>query len=126
MPDMTLNRNYTLISLAGRVINFEKNKPVYVPPQCVKEALGIGAQGVDEKFDILDPEKVEEIVYTADERLELITATFADLEAANARESFTAQGVPTVGAIGAIIGFDVGAKERDAAWKAYVEAKGTE
>jgi hypothetical protein len=126
MPDMTLNRNYTLVSFAGRVINFEKNKPVYVPPQCVKEALAIGAQGVDEKLDILDPEAKEETAYTLDERLELIKATFPELEAANERESFTAQGVPTVGAIEAITGFDVNAKERDAAWTAYVQTKGTE
>ena len=123
MPDMILNRNYDLRSIAGRVINFAKGAPDYVPPECVKEALAIGAEGVDEKLDYLDPEKTPEVPLSADEIKALAVEAFAELEATNNRDDFTAQGLPTPTAIEALVGVKLTNQMRDDLWVEYVQAK---
>ena len=123
MPDMILNRNYDLRSIAGRVINFAKGAPVYVPPECVKEALAIGAEGVDEKLDYLNPEKTPEVPLSADEIKALAVEAFAELEATNNRDDFTAQGLPTPTAIEALVGVKLTNQMRDDLWVEYVQAK---
>lgn len=123
MPDMVLNRNYALRSLAGRVIDFEKGVPVHVPPECVREALQIGAEGVDKKLEVLDPELTPAPELTLDERKDLIKAAFPEMEAKNDRNAFTAQGVPSTTALKEITGLDVAAKERDEAWTEYLQEK---
>ncbi len=123
MPTMVLNRNFALRSLAGRVIDFVKNEPIHVPPECQREALQIGAVGTDEQLNVLEAEALPEVPLSNDERREMLLAAFPELEAANDRESFTAQGVPNAAALKAIVGFDVAAKERDAAWTEYLQAK---
>ena len=123
MPEMILNRNYDLRSVAGRVINFAKGTPVYVPPQCVKEALAIGAEGVDEKLDFLDPEQSPEIPLTTEEIKGLAFEAFPELETTNLREDFTAQGLPTPSAIEKLVGIKLTNQERDALWVEYVQAK---
>ena len=117
MSYMVLNREYTLMSLAGRAVNFHKNEPVWVPPECEKEALKIGAEGVDGKMDILDPAKEEAPAeLTNDERKALLKEAFIDMMIENKREDFTAQGIPATPALATVLGFDVTAKERDEAW----------
>lgn len=119
MSNMVLNREFTLMSLAGRAINFHKNEPVWVPPECVGEALAIGAQGVDEQLNILAPAELPPVELTLDERKALIKEAFIDVIAQNKREAFTAQGVPSAPAISELLGFDVPSKERDIAWTEY-------
>ncbi|MDL2342432.1 MAG: hypothetical protein QFB87_05140 [Patescibacteria group bacterium] len=126
MPDMILNRNYDLRSIAGRVINFTKGTPVFVPPQCVKEALAIGAEGVDEKLEFLEPEKTPEIPLTLEEIKALAFEAFPELESTNKREDFTAQGLPTPTAIEALVGIKLTNQERDDLWVEYVQAKSDE
>lgn len=123
MPDMILNRNYDLRSLAGRAINFTKGVPVYVPPECVKEALAIGAEGVDEKLNFLDPEKIEDVPLSTGEIKALAVEAFAELEATNNRDDFTAQGLPTPTAIEALVGVKLTNQMRDDLWVEYVQAK---
>lgn len=123
MPDMILNRNYDLRSIAGRVINFAKGVPVYVPPECVKEALAIGAEGVDEKLNFLDPEKIEGVPLSIDEIKALAVEAFTELEATNNRDDFTAQGLPTPSAIEALVGVMLTNQMRDDLWVEYVQAK---
>ena len=124
MSYMVLNREYTLMSLAGRAINFHKNKPVWVPPECEKEALRIGAEGVDEKMDILDPaENAPAPELTNDERKALVKEAFIDMLSENKREDFTAQGVPATPALATVLGFAVTAKERDDAWVEFQQEK---
>lgn len=123
MPEMILNRNYDLRSLAGRAINFAKGVPVYVPPECVKEALAIGAEGVDEKLDFLDPEQTPKVPLTTDEVKALAFEAFAELEVSNNRDDFTAQGLPTPTAIEALVGVKLTNKVRDDLWVEYVQAK---
>lgn len=126
MPLMTLNRSFTLSSLAGRVINFDKNTPVWVPPEVVKEALLIGAQGVDEQIDILDPEQPEKTELTAEQREQSIFGVFAKLVERDARGDFTASGVPNTKIMESLLGFEVAAKERDRLWADFKKAKEAE
>lgn len=119
MPEYVLNRTYALRSLAGRVINFEKGVPAWVPPECEKEALQIGATPVDGPKDILDPEAAPVVELTPDERRAKIFAAFKLLEARNERGDFTAQGVPNTKVLNALVGFEVLTKERDAEWVTY-------
>lgn len=123
MPYMVLNRDYSLRSLAGQVIDFKKGEPTWVAPMITKEALGIGALGVDEQLDVLDASVAEPTIYTAEERLSLLTEAFKELEERNERTDFTAQGVPSTNAIKTIVGFDMSATERDKAWMEYLQAK---
>jgi hypothetical protein len=126
MPLMTLNRDYALASLAGRSINFEKNKPVWVPPEVVKEALQIGAQGVEEQLDILDPAKPPKEELNAEEREQSIFNVFTKLVERNGRGDFTASGVPNTKVMESLLGFEVAAKERDRLWDEFKKAKEVE
>lgn len=123
MPKMVLNREYTLASLAGRVINFHKGIPVHVPPECVREALQVGAEGADEKLDVLTPEVPVADPLTLDERKEMIKVAFYEMVQKNDRTAFTAQGIPAIPALVSIVGFDVAGKERDEAWTEYLAEK---
>jgi len=123
MPEYVLNRRYILATKAGRVINFEKGIPVWVTPECEKEALIVGAQPVDGPKDILDPEAKVTVRLTAAERTAKIHSGFAILEARQERGDFTAQGVPSAKAIDLLVGVDVQTKERDEEWTAYKASK---
>lgn len=122
MPEYVLNRNYTLASLAGRVISFKKGEPVWVPPEVEKEALMIGATPVDGHKDILDPEVEAPKPLEAGERLEAINKAYATMKARDVRGDFTAQGVPSTKVLEKLVGFEVASKERDETWQAYREA----
>lgn len=119
MPEYVLNRTHALASIHGRVINFEKNVPVWVPPECEKEALQIGAEPVDGPKDILPPEKEEAPVLSGEERKAKIFDAFKLLESRHERGDFTAQGVPANKALDRILGFNIENKERDAMWREY-------
>lgn len=127
MPEYVLNRNYALRSTFGRVINFVKGEPVWVPPMCVKEALAIGAEPAEgDKPDMTgEVEAVPQLQYTPDERRDLINAAFEELIKINRREDFTAQGSPSKAAVEKIVGFEVPNKERNDLWFKYKEAKAT-
>lgn len=119
MPDYVLNRNYTLRTLAGRIINFNKGEPTWVTPECEKDALAIGAEPVDGPKNILGDEEVPEPELTAEERREAILKAYAVLEARNERGDFTGQGLPNTKALEVLTKFNVPTKERDALWLEY-------
>jgi hypothetical protein len=129
MPEFVLNRTHTLRSLQGHIINFEKGKPTWVPPVCVKEALEIGADPVEsvDKTNVLlgdDPNaKPKAPELTAEERAAKIKDAFAQLERENNRADFAASGAPKPVAIARITGFTPENRERDEVWRAYKEAK---
>ena len=124
MPEFVLNRNYTHRSTLGRVINFAKGEPVYVPPELVKEVTAIGAERVDGvKTDMLDPEVEVARVPVGDERATAIMMAFDRVLLEGGREDFTAQGMPTRNAVERIVGFEVSNKERQDLWQKYREAK---
>lgn len=126
MPEFVLNRNYTLRTTAGHVVNFIKGNPTWVPPVITKEAVAIGAESLDAKVDVLEPEQEPKPELSLDEREQLIMLAFETLLEKNERESFTAQGIPTEKALKAATGLDVLTKERQDLWMKFREAKADE
>lgn len=122
--EFVLNRDYCLRSTSGHMINFKKGQPTYVPPACHREAVNIGADPVDGKVEMLDPETKPRDELSQEDRNELLYKAFAFLEKRNKRGDFTAQGLPVIGAIEKETGLDdVSSKERNEAWQTYREAK---
>jgi hypothetical protein len=98
MPTFVLNRNYTLQSTYGHIINFKKGEPTHVPPLLVKECVQIGAEQTDGVPDVLGDEK-EAVQLTLSERQELLKEAFKDIVSKNDPEDFSAQGAPRVDAV---------------------------
>lgn len=124
MPEFVLNRNYSMRSLYGHVIDFKKGQPVHVPPICAREAASIGAECVDGKVDVLGDEMPDLVPMSPDEREESIVAAFKLLEERNGRNDFTGNGGPAVPALEKILGFDVDKKEVNSLWAAYRAEQG--
>lgn len=123
MPEFVLNRNHVHRSTSG-VISFEKGVPTFVPPHMVKEVAGIGAEPVNgERPEMLDPERKQLPVVEGDERTAQLFLAFDLLVDRNDAADFTAQGVPSVKAIGKIIDFEVDRSEVVAAWGEYKVSK---
>lgn len=123
MSYFVLNRNHTLRSLKGHIINFEKGQPTYVPPAVVREAVEIGAEPVED-MDKTNAVLGEEIKppppdLTADERKALMFEAFEELERTNVRKDFTGGGQPTVAAVTRVAGFEPDKREIEDAWLAY-------
>lgn len=123
MSEFVLNRNHTLVSLAGRVISFKAGQPVWVPPEVEKEAMLIGALPTEGTKDILDPEPEEQLELSAADRLAAINKAFVVMKGRDARGDFTAQGVPNTKVLEKLTGFEVTSKERDETWQAFKEAE---
>ena len=83
MPYFVLNRNYALQG-HGHSINFVKGDPCWVPVALVKEAVGIGAECLDdEPVQVLEPEKEVEPELSFEERETLMFAAFDQILARN-------------------------------------------
>lgn len=119
MPEFVLNRNHTMRSLYGHIINFKKGEPVYVPPVCAREAASIGAEAIGEKVDPLGDEEVAAAPMSPDEREANILAAFAMMQERNERDDFTANGAPAKSALVKLLGFDVDKKEYEPLWKSF-------
>lgn len=124
MPDFVLNRNYSMRTMHGHIIDFKKGAPTYVPPVCVKDAVAIGASPVHGDIDILEPDPVDEAPMTVEERQENIITAFKMVEERAQREDFTAAGSPTQAALIKILGFNIDKKEYEPIWTAYTAEKG--
>lgn len=123
MAMFVLNRNHTLVSLAGRVVSFKVGQPVWVPPEVEKEALLIGAQPTEGTMDILDPDPEAEPEMSAEDRLVAINNAYGLMKGRDVRGDFTAQGVPNIKVLASLTGFEVTSKERDDTWQAFKEAE---
>jgi hypothetical protein len=122
MPIFKLNRNFTLRSLYGHIINFKKDVPVYVPPILVNECVHIGAEQTDGTPDVLGAEDVAVVALTYDERAARIFEALEKLVARNNREDFTASGLPQLKALERETGFSVDVNDRDTLWRKRREA----
>lgn len=126
MPEFVLNRTYVLAG-KGHMIRFEKGTPTWVPPELARAAVGIGAEPVGEKVEVLDPEKVEEPELTGEDREALIFAAFDELVARNEPTTFDGAGKPMVDAVKALVAnVSLTKKERDQMWHKYRESKAAE
>lgn len=124
MPMYVLNnRSYTLRSLQGRIVNFKRGEPAFVPPQCVQEAIEIGAEPVEGEAPAVGPDEDIKLppAPTGDERDAKIIAAFKALKLRNEREDFNGAGYPAARAVTAVVGFSVPTKEVNRLWAIYRE-----
>ena len=128
MPFFVLHRDYTHRSKFGHIITFKRDAETYVPPECRREVMQIGAIPADSEssIDLLDPEKVEAIPVSGEDRREQLLAAFSLLEERNHRRDFTGQGLPSIAALSTIVDFEVGKKEVEDLWRTYREEQGAE
>lgn len=111
-----LNRNYKLRSTSGHMLDITKGVPFDAAALLANELIAIGAECLDGKVDVLGEEKAEKIPLSPAERETAILTAMTMMQEDNARNDFTAQGLPNVKRIEAIVGFDIDTKERDALW----------
>jgi len=119
MPEFTLHRNFLLRTTKGHTIRFEKDKPTFVPPVCVPDAVAIGAVAVEGAVDVLPDEAPEPAILTPDQRKAKIREAIETMVARNERNDFTASGLPDLRKMNPLLGFDISSKERDDAWMEY-------
>ena len=72
MAHFILHRTHTHSSRMGHIISFVRGEPTYVPPECRREVMQIGAIPVDSesRIDLLDPVKMEPLPLSGEERRE--------------------------------------------------------
>ena len=115
-PKLVLNRDYVLITVFGRSIEFVKGVPTHVPPICWAAAIGIGAVPEDGSDpDTLPKDKKSDHLVGVD-RDKAIEKAILDIVDRNEREDFTAAGSPTVEAMSKALGFKVAGREIATAW----------
>lgn len=114
--DFVLNRNYSLATGTGHIVDFVKGQPVYVPEEMHKAALVIGAEAVGVKMNVLDEEPVAKQVPQGLARESAISDAIIILVEENNPKDFTANGRPNIKRIEALIGFDITTEERDTFW----------
>lgn len=126
MPEFVLNRTYVL-SGKGHMIRFNKGEPTWVPPEMVREAVGIGAECLDDEVkpfgDEEDLKKVDPNTFTAADKESLFFTAFELLTERNQREDFGGDGKPSVDALKKLIDFSFTKKDRDAAFQKFRELK---
>jgi len=115
---MIMNRNVTLASTLGHIINFHKDEPVAVPAILVKEAAGMGAVPVDGSDPHAEPVSNEPAQpVSPSDRLVAIREVIDLMVETNMREDFTASGTPKLSQVSDAVGFKVDRTEVARAWK---------
>jgi len=123
MPFFTLHRNYALQTTKGRSFNFVKGEPVWVTPECVPDAIAIGAIPEESVADVLGDESAPPVYLTPQEREAKLFAAFDLMIARDERGDFTASNMPHCKRLISIVGFEVYNTERDEAWQKYNQLK---
>ena len=95
MALFTLHRRFTLRTTKGHVIKFEKDRPTWVPPIAVHDAIAIGARSVDGKnLDNIEDDDNTQIPMSPQERKDKVFEAFTIMKERSERLDFTASGVP--------------------------------
>lgn len=112
------NRDVTVSTTTGHVIQFKKNVPIYVPEPVRQILPGYGILPIEGEIEV-GGEKVEvkPPPPTGLRRDEQIYQAIKQLIGSNNPDDFTAGGIPSKKAIEKITGFEVNVAERNAAWK---------
>lgn len=125
MPFFTLHRNHILRTTKGFTVEFAKGEKTWVPPAVVPDAVAIGAVS-DEEIEVLEGEVQPVSSISPEEREKALFDAFELLLARNDRGDFTASGLPHAKKLSEICGFEIGNRERDAAWMTYTQNKANE
>lgn len=124
MPDYILNRNYLHRSTLGHTIRFEKGQPTFVPNECQREVVALGAERVDgDTPSPLGEEPQFEPTPVGSDREALVFAAFDEIVARNDSKEFSASGAPSVKAVEKLVKFEIDRKELVELWGAYRAAK---
>ena len=118
MAEFILNRNYMLQGM-GHGIKFVKGQPTWVPECLHREAIGIGAECIDGKVEIVDPDEMPEVELTPVDKEALFYKAFDKLTARNDRHDFGGDGKPTVEALKEFVTFSFGKKEMITIFQKY-------
>lgn len=123
MAFMKMQRAFVIKS-NGHSIPFKANEKTWVPPECHAEAMKYGAVPVDKKEDLkLEPAIERPKVTTGEDRDKALNDAMVYLQDTNNPDDFGANGLPKVGAVKSIVGFDVSGAERDGAWTKMKKAQ---
>lgn len=117
----TLNRN-AILSDGGHIIEFVKDKPVYVPPMLHKQALELGATP-SQKLAEPEPPKTPAAPTNPDDYEKAVFEAFEVLSKRNKRGDFTSGGEPNVSAVKDVLGWAIDANERDELWTKFLASK---
>ncbi len=117
-----MHRKRIVASTCGLSVEFEKGVPTHVPPAMYQDVLAAGGIPEDEIPEDEMP-KGKPTPAQLDEREQQMFAAFKKIVEANARDDFTAGGVPTQSALSRELGWTAQAKERDAAWIKFLSEK---
>jgi hypothetical protein len=110
-----MSRNRTIASTCGISIEFKKGELHLVPPAMYAEVIAAGGVPETELSD--DELKVSTITPEVKaEREAAMIKAFEKIVKRNQREDFTAGGMPHNAVLSRELGWNVVAKERDAAW----------
>lgn len=120
--NFVLQRNRTVATLRGHVIEFKKGEPTYVPPDCYNEVIAVGAVPEEELAEPEAPAGGEPTDPVA--RRSALFDAFDAIVLRNNSSDFTAGGVPGAKAVTAVLGWSPDNKERTDAWNKYREEKG--
>jgi hypothetical protein len=116
-----LHRNRTIASTCGISIEFTKGEFHLVPPAMYAEVIAAGGVPESELADDEQPLKPATPEAAAEREKALFTA-FTTIAKRNARNDFTAGGMPHLSVLSKLITFEIEAKERDAAWTKFQSA----
>lgn len=112
-----MNRNRTIASVHGHILQFVKGVPMHVPPICYAEVRAAGGVA-DTDTEGEDVSKNKELLSDED-RKALILATMEDMATKNDREDFGANGFPNLKKLSDRLGFTVQRDERDKLWNEF-------
>lgn len=127
MPEFILNRTTNLVS-KGHNIRFNKGEPTYVPPELVRDAIGLGAEPLEgDKDAMLPQDELPEEQMTQEDREALIFAAFDQIIAKNDPADFGGDGKPSLNAVKQLAaGVTIVKKEIVALFQKYREVKAAE
>jgi hypothetical protein len=122
-------RNFTLRSLTGHSVTFDRTKAVFVPASLRREALALGC--VPEDINDIDTDQLEAelaapVVIPPSLREALLFAVIGDImeKESDKFKLFDAGGRPLPNVISSRVGFEVHVDERNRIVDAYREHKG--
>jgi len=117
--ELVTNRDCIVRTTAGHVVAFKANKPRNVPGAIVEQCMAIGAIPTKpEKVKIAKAALIidEKPIPIGTARKNVIVEAIRLLVTRNARNDFSASGIPTLPAINNVVGFEVDVKERNTLW----------